>query len=775
MILTGLTPNTTYEYQLQGALGETMSEWSVPSTFTTQDVPAPTGLAASEIMLYSAKLNWTENGNAEAWVVAYKAKDNVRFTEVSVNNKTFTLEGLTPGTQYTVKVSPVFIGDFRNWSDEINFTTDTNPIPSDVTVIPTTTTATISWTGNGQSYNVRYKEESATDWTSSSTTQATAFITGLTPNTTYEYQIQSYRFGENTEWTAVATFTTLAPIDLSLANNAEDNSTTISSKDGESANATLTSRTLYTDGDWNTLCLPFNIDDLSGTPLSGFAVKELDTENKWAMVNGQWSISESGHATSFDNGTLYLNFRNATSIEAGKPYIVRKLDTNSSTLTYTATSGTTKGSLDSQHYTNFIDGSIDTYWRAEFDEGVCYCEFEANSPVLVTGYTLTTGNQVYTTHPTVWTMQAKKRKTDEWTIIDSRDATTNDDDALPSSPTRASKTYTIDADKQSEYKYFRFEATQSGGNAVCMAELTIINNTAIKYTATKGTDGIYNDFGYANLIDGYDLSYWRTEYSNSTSAYAYCKFNSNMPVQVTGYTLTSSNVGTSYNPKVWTLKARLYESDEWTVIDSRDVNVNSGDALSSSGTVPKDYAIAEDKQGAYRFFLFEVTENGGASQMCLSGLDLHAAVAGTPKNIVSPTFTEVFIEGAAPTPVTFTGGRFAGTYDYQDFTEENKSILFLGAENTLYYPEAGASIGAFRAYFQLDTTTPVRTFHLNFGEGEASGIDAQQIINPQLSIPKREGWYTIDGRKLDGVGTGSVPAHLRKGIYIHNGRKVVIK
>ena len=32
----------------------------------------------------------------------------------------------------------------------------------------------------------------------------------------------------------------------------------------------------------------------------------------------------------------------------------------------------------------------------------------------------------------------------------------------------------------------------------------------------------------------------------------------------------------------------------------------------------------------------------------------------------------------------------------------NESILFLGADNTLYYPEAGAHIGPFRAYFELE-------------------------------------------------------------------------
>ena len=71
---------------------------------------------------------------------------------------------------------------------------------------------------------------------------------------------------------------------------------------------TLSGRTLYKDGGWNTLCLPFNVSDISGTPLEGAIVKTL--------------VSSSLYGT-----TLTLNFtddqHNLTSIEAGKPYIVK--------------------------------------------------------------------------------------------------------------------------------------------------------------------------------------------------------------------------------------------------------------------------------------------------------------------------------------------------------------------------------------------------------------------------------------------------------------------
>ena len=97
----------------------------------------------------------------------------------------------------------------------------------------------------------------------------------------------------------------VAPASISLADNA-DNSTTISNNGGYFADVTLQGRTLYKDGKWNTLCLPFCVDDFNGTPLQGATVKTLAS-------------------TTFSDGTLTMNFTedDLTGIEAGKPYIVK--------------------------------------------------------------------------------------------------------------------------------------------------------------------------------------------------------------------------------------------------------------------------------------------------------------------------------------------------------------------------------------------------------------------------------------------------------------------
>lgn len=95
-----------------------------------------------------------------------------------------------------------------------------------------------------------------------------------------------------------------------------DNSTRISDFNSKASDVTLYGRTLYKDGAWNTLCLPFHLEDgddtdditFTGTPLEGATVKTLESA----------SFNE-------ESGELTLNFteNSLTAIEAGKPYIVK--------------------------------------------------------------------------------------------------------------------------------------------------------------------------------------------------------------------------------------------------------------------------------------------------------------------------------------------------------------------------------------------------------------------------------------------------------------------
>ena len=148
------------------------------------------------------------------------------------------------------------------------------------------------------------------------------------------------------------------------------------------------------------------------------------------------------------------------------------------------------------------------------------------------------------------------------------------------------------------------------------------------------------------------------------------------------------------------------------------------------------------------------------------------------QNIVSPIFKGVTISSTS-TDVETVGSDwvdFVGTYSptviYEDGSEKHN--LYLGSSNTLYYPtQEGFEVKAFRAYFQLKNgltagepstsqQAPARAFVLNFGDDEATGILTTNFTNSS------DEWYTLDGRKLDGQPTA-------KGLYVHGGRKVIVK
>ena len=176
------------------------------------------------------------------------------------------------------------------------------------------------------------------------------------------------------------------------------------------------------------------------------------------------------------------------------------------------------------------------------------------------------------------------------------------------------------------------------------------------------------------------------------------------------------------------------------------------------------------------------------STLTLNFADKNTITAGTPyiikwegdgsNNLQNPVFANVTIDKTMhDVPCNLGDGNavtFKGTYEKLAYTEDTPSILFLGDESTLYYPKENASIGAQRAYFELTGITAgkpasiggIRAYVLNYGN-ETTGI--RSIENGKLKIENdADAWYGLDGRKLNGKPT-------RKGLYIHNGIKVVIK
>ena len=396
---------------------------------------------------------------------------------------------------------------------------------------------------------------------------------------------------------------TLAPV-IVLADDL-DNSTVITDANGMTLPALLSDRTLYNDGDWNTLCLPFAVRALTGTPLYGLKLMELDTET------GKYA-----HDTGFSDGTLYLNFKNAFRIEAGKPYIIKK---DGPVCTPT---GGTSNMVASNSYDKLMDGDNRSMWWARMEDGLVYCEIQSDYPSRFTSYALTTRGYVY--------------------------------------------------------------------------------------------------------------------------------------------------MGNNTNPTAWTLKAKLNEGDAWTVIDSRNSDVNSEDALFSDLYTPKEFTIQHP--GDYQYYRLEVTGVAGGNVIELLEMTMQGRCVG---HITSPCFSGVTIDVTAPSAVSSEDGKvsFVGTYSPFEITDGNiDEIIYLGSGNTIGYASAPKTLRACRAHFVVPTSAgnqAITRAVMNFGGEEGT---LTWIVTPYDtdSTYADDVWYLLDGRKLDGEPT-------QNGMYFNGGRKIMIK
>ena len=99
----------------------------------------------------------------------------------------------------------------------------------------------------------------------------------------------------------------------------------------------------------------------------------------------------------------------------------------------------------------------------------------------------------------------------------------------------------------------------------------------------------------------------------------------------------------------------------------------------------------------------------------------------------------------------------------------DKSYLYFGANNKLLWPDQNVTLGACRAYFKIGENNAVNAkgftrFVIDFGE-ETTAIHDAEVI---MQNGNADAWYTVDGIRLSGKPS-------KKGMYINNGKKVVVE
>ena len=228
---------------------------------------------------------------------------------------------------------------------------------------------------------------------------------------------------------------------------------------------------------------------------------------------------------------------------------------------------------------------------------------------------------------------------------------------------------------------------------------------------------------------------------------------------------TLQTVNNVTSPRVALLGRTLYKDGDWNTL-CLPFNVSSiGNSPLAGATVMEldvDKTYDGHKTGVDGNTLYLYFKQANSIE---AGKPYIVKWTTLAEDITNPVFSSVTISSTKPTDVPFTGGKFCGTYDKLAWSAETPSVLLLGAGNALFWPDgkATSTLGACRAYFKLSDGTSARQFVLNFDDDYTTKI----VDNKRETITNNQ-WYTLDGRKLDGKPT-------KKGLYIVNGRKVIIK
>jgi len=202
-----------------------------------------------------------------------------------------------------------------------------------------------------------------------------------------------------------------------------------------------------------------------------------------------------------------------------------------------------------------------------------------------------------------------------------------------------------------------------------------------------------------------------------------------------------------------------------------------------------------DENGAY-WTGFNTTT--GKLTLCFRQVD--AIEAGKPyivkwdaddDPVTSPRFEGVTITTDEASPVLFDDCYFVGqfcdffidntAYGYYDDGGHIDEILFFASDpaskkTLLGYSQSPRDLRPFRAHFWVPASDhdysngsrAVSSVLLNLGEdSDATGV--VELKNSRIEeLNSDDGWYTMDGRRLPGK-------PVRKGVYVHGGRKIVVK
>ena len=288
-------------------------------------------------------------------------------------------------------------------------------------------------------------------------------------------------------------------------------------------------------------------------------------------------------------------------------------------------------------------------------------------------------------------------------------------------------------------------------------------------TATTAPANLGNATTDHGMVDGYENgflyngNYYTPKYGDAVVEYRYDDWNERADVTLSDRT--------------------LYKDGNWNTLclpfslSAAQIAANANFAGATLMTMDVTEKNGFDVEDGTLYLWFKTATEIEAGVPYLVKWDKAADYDNNPSvyDIVSPVFEGVTISNStAQTVESKTAGletvQMVGTYSPVGVTADDKSILFLGDANTLYYSTVDRQIRSYRAYFSVPyinghAEAKARAFALSFDGEETTGILG---VSANYNGVTDEAWYSLDGVRLSGKPT-------QRGLYINNGKKVVIK
>jgi hypothetical protein len=215
LAISGLTPSTTYKFQVETLCASGISPFSALFSFTTAAAPTcgvPANLTATSITPTAATLGWGTVTNDTGYNVRYEVAGTTNWTNVSSKTNSLPISGLTASTTYQFQVQTLCASGFSAYSVLDSFTT-LPATPTGLTVGNITNkSAIITWNPVlGASYYIVQLKNTITDSVTTSFIKKNTDSTGgLTGGSTYSVKVATVGNGGATSpYTPIDSFTTL--------------------------------------------------------------------------------------------------------------------------------------------------------------------------------------------------------------------------------------------------------------------------------------------------------------------------------------------------------------------------------------------------------------------------------------------------------------------------------------------------------------------------------------------------------------------------------------